>query len=184
MVGIHTRQAGAPVLCLAQSDRVKVWAEHGGVSVERNSLAQCTGPQVEWGRQPHAKSCGWNPRDCPKAWYQIVAAMKRCSTSLTIREKQLKTIMWYHLTPVRIRYCSVVNSSLTLCFPRVVSGSGFPVLSLAPRVCSNSHPLSQWWHPTVSPSVAPIPCPQSSLASGSFPVNQLITSEWSSLKSL
>ena len=48
--------------------------------------------------------------------------------------------------------------------------------SLFPRVCSNSRPLSQWCHPTNSSSVAPFSCPQSFLASGSFPVSQLFES--------
>ena len=46
-----------------------------------------------------------------------------------------------------------------------------------PRVCSNSCPLSQWCHPTISPSVDPsFSCPQSFPASGSFPVSWLFTS--------
>ena len=41
-------------------------------------------------------------------------------------------------------------------------------------VCSNSCPLSQRCHPTISPSVAPFSfCPQSFLASESFPMSWL-----------
>ena len=40
----------------------------------------------------------------------------------------------------------------------------------SPRVCSKSCPLSQWCHPTISPSVTLFSsCPQSFPASGSFP---------------
>ena len=53
---------------------------------------------------------------------------------------------------------------------------GFPVL-LSPGVCSNSCPLSQWCHPTMSSSVIPFSsCPQFFPASGSFLMNQLFTS--------
>ena len=52
-----------------------------------------------------------------------------------------------------------------------------PCLPLSPRVCLNSHPLSQWYHPTISSSVVPFSsCPQSFPASGSFPMSQLFTS--------
>ena len=48
--------------------------------------------------------------------------------------------------------------------------------SPSPGVCSNSCPLSQWCHPTVSSSVVPFSCPQSFPASGSFLMNQLFAS--------
>ena len=49
--------------------------------------------------------------------------------------------------------------------------------SLSPRVWSNSCPLSQWYHPTVSSSVTPFPsCPQSFPALGSFPMSWLFMS--------
>ena len=45
--------------------------------------------------------------------------------------------------------------------------------SLSSRVGSNSHPLSQWCHPTISSSVIPFSsCLQSFPASVSFPVSQ------------
>ena len=48
--------------------------------------------------------------------------------------------------------------------------------SLFPGVCSNSHPLSRWCHPTISSSVIPFSCLQSCPASGSFPISQFFTS--------
>ena len=49
-----------------------------------------------------------------------------------------------------------------------------PCPSLSPEVYSNSCPLSQWCHPTISSSVALFSfCPQSFLASESFPMSRL-----------
>ena len=48
--------------------------------------------------------------------------------------------------------------------------------SLSPRICSNSYPLSQWCHPTISSSVTLFSCPLSFPASESFPMSQLFTS--------
>ena len=46
-----------------------------------------------------------------------------------------------------------------------------------PRVCSDSRPSSQWWHPTISSSVIPFSsCLQSFPASGSFPMSQFFAS--------
>jgi len=52
------------------------------------------------------------------------------------------------------------------------------LLQLFPRVCSNSCPLSQWCHLTISPYVTPFfSYPQSFLVSGFFPMSQLFV--WS-----
>ena len=51
-----------------------------------------------------------------------------------------------------------------------------PCPLLSPGVCSNSHPLCQGCHPTISQSVAPFSCSLSFSAWGSFPVSQLFTS--------
>ena len=49
--------------------------------------------------------------------------------------------------------------------------------SPSPGACSNSCPLNQWCHPTISSSVTPITsCLQSFLASGSFLMSQLFAS--------
>ena len=49
--------------------------------------------------------------------------------------------------------------------------------SLFSWVCSNSCPLNQWYHPTISSSVIPFSsCLQPFPASGSFPMSQLFAS--------
>ena len=52
-----------------------------------------------------------------------------------------------------------------------------PCPSPTPGVHPNPCPLSLWCPPTISSTVVPFPsCPQSFLASGSFPISQLFTS--------
>ena len=52
---------------------------------------------------------------------------------------------------------------------------------LNPRICSNSYPLSQWCYPIISSSVVPSSCPQSFLASGSFPMSQFFAPDGQSI---
>ena len=66
---------------------------------------------------------------------------------------------------------SVVSNSLQ---PYELQHARPPCPSPTPRVYSNSCPLSQWCHPTISSSVVPFSsCPQSFLTSGSFQMSQL-----------
>ena len=73
--------------------------------------------------------------------------------------------------------CSGASLCLTLCDPHELQHTGLLCPSLAPWVCSNSWPLNQWCHTTISFSVTPFSsCHQSFPASGSFPMSQLSTS--------
>ena len=53
--------------------------------------------------------------------------------------------------------------------------------SISPGVCSNSCPLRQWCHPTISSSVTPFSCSQSFPASGSFLISQFFALSGQSL---
>ena len=66
--------------------------------------------------------------------------------------------------------CSVVFGSLQ---PHESQHTRPPCPSPTPRVYSNSCPSSQWCHPSSVISFSS--CPQSLLASGSFPMSQLFT---------
>ena len=66
---------------------------------------------------------------------------------------------------------SVMSNSL---WPHELEHTRPPCPSPTPGVHSNSHASSQWCHPAISSSVVPFSsCPQSLLASESFPTSQL-----------
>ena len=68
---------------------------------------------------------------------------------------------------------SVMSDSL---WPRELQHARFPCPSPSPGACSNSCPLSQWCHQTISSSVVPFSCLQSFKALGSFPMSWLFAS--------
>ena len=69
---------------------------------------------------------------------------------------------------------SVLSDSLQ---PHGLQQASLPCPSPTLRVCSNSCPLSQWCHPTISSSVIPFSsCLQSFPASGCFPTSQFFAS--------
>ena len=75
-----------------------------------------------------------------------------------------------------VQFChSVMSNSL---WP--LKNTRPPCPSPTPKACSNSCPLSQWCHPTISSSVVTFSsCLQSSPVSGSFPMSLSFTScDW------
>ena len=76
---------------------------------------------------------------------------------------------------------SVMSDSL---WPHRLQHARLPCLSPTPEVCSDSCPLSQWGHPTISSFVVPFSSSlQSFPASGSFPMSQLFASGGQSIGS-
>ena len=76
-----------------------------------------------------------------------------------------------------VRCCCVAQSCLTLPDPMDCSASSLLCPSLSPGACSNSCPLSQWCHPTISSSIVLFSsCLQSFPSSGSFPMSQFFVS--------
>ena len=79
---------------------------------------------------------------------------------------------------VKFSYSVITNSLLC----HELQHAKAPCPSPTPRVYTNSCPLSQWCHPTISSSVVPFSsCPQSFPASGSFQMSQLFISSGQSI---
>jgi len=74
-----------------------------------------------------------------------------------------------------------VSNSL---WPHGLQNARLPWPSLSPGVCSDSHPLSQWCHPTILSSVTNFSsCLQFFPASGSFPMSEFFASGGPSTRS-
>ena len=74
---------------------------------------------------------------------------------------------------VAVVSCLIMPDSLR---PHGLQHARLPCPSPSPGACSNSCPLSQWCHLTISSSVVTFSCLQSFPALGSFPISQLFTS--------
>ena len=76
-----------------------------------------------------------------------------------------------------VQFSSVTQPCPALCDHMNSSMPGLPVHHQLPGAYSNSCPLSQWCHPTISSSVVTFSSRlQSFPASGSFPIGQFFTS--------
>ena len=84
----------------------------------------------------------------------------------------------------RFNVVQVTNSIMSDSFlSHGLQHARLPCPSPIPRAYSNSCPMSQWYHPTILSSVVPFSsCPQSFLASGSFPMSQCFTSSALSIR--
>ena len=96
------------------------------------------------------------------------------SINAAIMENSMAVLKNFKIEPPSVHFsCSVM--SIPLC-PHGLQHTRLPCPSPTLRTYSNSCPLSQWCHPTISPSVIPFSCPQSLPASGSFQMSQLFAS--------
>ena len=116
-------------------------------------------------------SCLENPMD-RRAWWAPVHGVTRVGHDLAT--KSPLNIYIYIVSSVR--FSSVAQSCQNL-RPHGLQHTRPPCASPTPGVYSNSCPLSQWCHPTISSSVIPFSSRlQSFPASGSFQMSQFFAS--------
>ena len=88
----------------------------------------------------------------------------------TTFQGQTHPLQWPTLLSMKCCYCWVAKSCPTLCDPH-----GLQHIRLScppsPRICSNSHPLSQWCHPTIF-------CHPLLLLPSIFPSIRVLSNEW------
>ena len=94
--------------------------------------------------------------------HKIVIPINKSQFENALQTSELSSIQFSH---------SVVSDTLR---PHELQHARTPCPSTTLGVHSDTRPSSQWCHPAISSSVVPFfSCPQSLLASGSFPMSQL-----------
>ena len=135
-------------LCPALCDPLD--CSHSGSSVHGMSQARI----LYWVAISYYRESSW-----PRNWTCL------CCVSCIGRQ-----ILYHCATWVSIQFSgSVMSDSLQ---PHGLQQARFLCPSPTSGACSNSCPLSQWYHPTILSSVIPFSsCPQPFPASGTFPVS-------------
>ena len=110
---------------------------------------------------------------CTRVWgavvFGVVIGPGPAHEPVAPRSKVQACLVWQRL----LFSCSVISDSLR---PLGLQHARLPCPSPTLGACSNLCPLSQWWHPNISPSVIPFFYAQSFPASGSFLMNRFFTS--------
>ena len=118
---------------------------------------------LEWFPLSYSRGSSW-PRD----WTWISCIAGRFFTVWATREAYYKAFNSVQFS------CSVESDFL---WPHGLQHARPPCPSPTPRIYSNSSPLTQWCHPTISSSVVPFSAHlQSFPASGSFQMSQFFAS--------
>ena len=146
--------------CPVASAGVSMWKSKSARSTVHGSMR----PQLQWG---HSASTSFLVR-VPRAAVSLSSFSAKEMEVVTMKQKNQRN--WptsYDTLRYSVQFsCSVVSDSLR---SHGLQHARLPCPSSTPRVHSNSCPLSQWCHPTISSSVVPFSSRlQSSPASGSF----------------
>ena len=111
-----------------------------------------------------------------------IIVIQVCAPTTNAKDAEVEQF-YEDLQDFPVQFCSVSQSSLTLCEPMDHSTQGFPVHHQLLEFTQTYVHLTWWCHPTISFSVIPFSyCLQSFPGSGSFQMNHFLASVGQSIR--